>query len=195
MTDQIKGKVVVITGASSGLAEASARLLSANGAIVVPGARRKDRIDRLAADIMNAGGKVLAVATDVTKEADVLNLVEAAIGNDVIINNAGLMPHSLLERGKTSDWDQMIDVNLKGVLCGIAAVLPDMIRCKAGNMINVSSVAGHKVLLAVCLFCNKNCRTRDLRRLAPGNEAIWHARYRDLPGCSRYCIAGKRHRT
>ena len=145
----IAGKVVVITGASSGLGEATARLLSAQGAAVVLGARRVVRIEALADELTAAGGKALAVATDVTDAGQVRRLVDAAVQAygriDVMINNAGLMPQSLLERLKVDEWDRMIDVNLKGVLYGIAAALPHMQRQKGGQIINVSSVAGHKV--------------------------------------------------
>lgn len=147
--NNITGKVVVITGTSSGLGEATARLLSAQGATVVLGARRVDRLQTLVAELIAGGGKALALATDVTQAAQVKALVDAAVQTfgrvDVMVNNAGLMPHSPLERLKISDWDQMIDVNLKGVLYGIAAALPHMQTQKAGHIINVSSVAGHKV--------------------------------------------------
>lgn len=149
MSTNIEGKVVVITGASSGLGEATARHLSEQGATVVLGARRVERIESLAQEITSQGGKALAVATDVTKADQVQQLVDAAVEAfgrvDVLLNNAGLMPHSPLERRKIEDWDRTIDVNLKGVLYGIAAVLPHMIAQKAGHIINVSSVAGHKV--------------------------------------------------
>lgn len=145
----IQGKVVVITGASSGLGEAAARLLSAQGAAVVLGARRIDRLRSLADELMHDGAKALALQTDVTHFDQVKKLVDAAslaFGRiDVMINNAGLMPNSPLERLKIDDWNQMIDVNIKGVLYGIAAALPYMKRQKSGHMINVSSVAGHKV--------------------------------------------------
>lgn len=149
MSNNISGKVVVITGASSGLGEAAARLLADRGASVVLGARRADRLQALADELSRSGGKALAVATDVTDLEQVRGLVDAAVQTfgriDVIINNAGLMPHSLLERLKVDDWNRMIDVNLKGVLYGIAAALPYMKEQKAGHIINVSSVAGHKV--------------------------------------------------
>ncbi len=149
MSNNITGKVVVITGASSGLGEATARLLSAEGATVVLGARRADRLQALVQELTAAGGKALARATDVTQAVQVQALVDAAVQTfgrvDVIVNNAGLMPHSPLERLKIADWDRMIDVNLKGVLYGIAAALPHMRAQKAGHIINVSSVAGHKV--------------------------------------------------
>ena len=149
MMQGIKDKVVVITGASSGLGEATSRHLSAHGASVVLGARRVDRLQSLADDLTSRGGKALAMATDVTNFDQVKRLVDAAVQAfgriDVMINNAGLMPHSPLERLKIDDWNRTIDVNIKGVLYGIAAALPYMKQQKAGHIINVSSVAGHKV--------------------------------------------------
>jgi NADP-dependent 3-hydroxy acid dehydrogenase YdfG len=149
MSNNIEGKVVVITGASSGLGEATARTLSAEGAIVVLGARRVDRIEALADELNRRGGKALAMRTDVTHYDEVKRLVDAAVQTygriDVIINNAGLMPQSPLDRFKVDDWDRMIDVNIKGVLYGIAAALPYMEGQKSGHIINVASVAGHKV--------------------------------------------------
>jgi NADP-dependent 3-hydroxy acid dehydrogenase YdfG len=149
MRNNIEGKVIVITGASSGLGEASARLLSTQGASVVLGARRQDRIQSLADELTGSGGKALAITTDVTHCEQVKRLVDAAVQTygriDVMINNAGLMPQSPLERLKIDEWNRMIDVNIKGVLYGIAAALPYMKQQKAGHIINVSSVAGHKV--------------------------------------------------
>ena len=149
MSNNIEGKVVVITGASSGLGEATARLLSNEGAIVVLGARRADRLRSLADELISQGGKAVAMTTDVTQRDQVQKLVDAAVQAygriDVIINNAGLMPQSLLEQLKVDEWDRMIDVNIKGVLYGIAAALSYMRKQKAGHIINVSSVAGHKV--------------------------------------------------
>lgn len=143
----IQDKVVVITGASSGLGEAAARRLAEGGAKLVLGARRLDRLKALAGELKLAEGAVLR--TDVTDRLQVQHLVDQAVklhGRvDVLINNAGLMPHSMLEMGKVDDWDRMIDVNIKGVLYGIAAALPHMRDQKSGHIINVSSVAGHKV--------------------------------------------------
>lgn len=147
MTEGIEGKVVVITGASSGLGEAAARLLSRGGAKLVLGARRVERLQALAKELSLGDGAVLK--TDVTDRNQVTRLVEQAVAAhgrvDVIINNAGLMPSSLLEKLHVEEWDRMIDVNLKGVLYGIAAVLPHMMKQKSGHVINVASVAGHKV--------------------------------------------------
>ena len=143
----IQDKVVVITGASSGLGEATVRKLAAEGAKLVIGARRLDRLQALAAEL-NLGDAAV-VQTDVSDFEQVKRLVDHAVAThgriDVILNNAGLMPHSLLERGKVEDWDRMIDVNLKGTLYGIGAALPHMTEQKSGHIINVSSVAGHKV--------------------------------------------------
>jgi len=149
MTKGIKDKIVVVTGASSGLGEATARLLSAQGATVVLGARRADRLQALAKDLESRAGKALALTTDVRLREQVKALVDSAVQTygriDVMINNAGLMPQAPLERLKVDEWDRMIDVNIKGVLYGIAAALPHMQRQKAGHFINVSSVAGHRV--------------------------------------------------
>jgi len=146
MTEGIKDKVVVITGASSGLGEATARHLAAHGAKLMLGARRIGRLLALAEELSLGEA---AVETDVTRPDQVKALVDRAVrlhGRiDVMINNAGLMPHSPLERGKVEDWDRMIDVNIKGVLYGIAAALPHMKAQRSGQIINVSSVAGHKV--------------------------------------------------
>jgi NADP-dependent 3-hydroxy acid dehydrogenase YdfG len=149
MTEGIKDKIVVVTGASSGLGEATARLLSAQGATLVLGARRAGRLQSLAKELEARGGKALALETDVTRREQVKALVDSAVQSygriDVMVNNAGLMPQAPLERLKLDEWDRMIDVNIKGVLYGIAAALPHMQRQKAGHFINVSSVAGHKV--------------------------------------------------
>jgi NADP-dependent 3-hydroxy acid dehydrogenase YdfG len=147
MSEPIKDKVVVITGASSGLGEAAARRLAADGAKLVIGARRLDRLQALAAELGLPDGA--AVQTDVTDVAQVRRLADRAVALhgrlDVLINNAGVMPQSRLDRYRIEEWDQMIDVNIKGVLYGIAAVLPHMEAQKSGHIINVSSVAGHKV--------------------------------------------------
>src|SRR5436309_3824882 len=149
MSNNIKGKVVVITGASSGLGEAAARVLSAEGASVVLGARRSERLKSLADELNRNGGKALAIATDVIHRDQVKRLVDAAVQKfgrvDVMINNAGIMPRAPLERLTIDDWARTIDVHIKGVLYGVAAALPHMKKQKSGHMIFVSSVAGHKI--------------------------------------------------
>jgi len=139
----------VITGASSGLGEAAARHLSSLGATVVLGARRLERIQALADALLAEGAQALALATDVTDHVAVKALVDQAVSTygrvDVMLNNAGLMPHSPLERLKIDDWNRTIDVNIKGVLYGIAAALPHMQQQKCGHIINVASVGGRQV--------------------------------------------------
>lgn len=153
----IKGKVVVITGASSGLGEASARLLAAEGASVVLGARRVERLKALADELTRSGGKAIAVTTDVADREQVKRLLDAAVQKfgrvDVMLNNAGVMPLAPLERLKVDEWDRAIDVNFKGVLHGIAAALPHMQRQKSGHIINVASVYGHKVGPNAAVYC------------------------------------------
>jgi NADP-dependent 3-hydroxy acid dehydrogenase YdfG len=166
MSNNIENKIVVITGASSGLGKAAARLLSEQGAIVVLGARRVDRIKALADELIAKGGKALAIATDVTSYEQVKKLVDTAVRTykriDVMINNAGLMPQSPLECLKIDEWDRMIDVNIKGVLYGIAATLPYMKQQKAGHFINVSSVAGHKVRPGATVYAATKFAVRTL---------------------------------
>lgn len=150
MNKAIASKIVVITGGSSGLGAQAALHLAEQGATVVLGARREDRIRALAEEIIAKGGTALAVETDVTDRASVQNLVDTAVRTygriDVLLNNAGVMPLSPLENLRVDEWDLMIDVNIKGVLYGIAAALPHMKAKKSGHIINVSSVAGHRVL-------------------------------------------------
>lgn len=166
MNENITGKVVVITGASSGLGEATARLLAKSGAIVVLGARRSDRIDALAAELKKAGGQALAVATDVVHRDQVKRLVDTAVKSfgriDVMLNKAGIMPLAPLEQLKVDEWDQMIDVNLKGMLYGIAAALPYMKDQKSGHFINVSSVYGHKLGPDATVYCATKHAVRAL---------------------------------
>src|ERR1700761_5313639 len=145
----ITEKVVVITGASSGVGESTARLLAANGAKVALGARRKDRIDALVRDITDKGGSALGFKTDVTMRGDVEALVKGAVDRhgrvDVIVNNSGIMPTAPMAALRVEEWDRMIDVNIKGLLLGVAAVLPIMQKQKQGHIINLSSVGGFKV--------------------------------------------------
>ncbi|MES1944464.1 short-chain dehydrogenase/oxidoreductase [Salinisphaera sp. PC39] len=166
MTDNIQGKVVVITGASSGNGEATAHHLAERGAVVVLGARRKERLDRLERELIDAGHKAKAVATDVTERDQVKNLVDTAVESfgkvDVLLNNAGLMPLAPMERLKVDEWDRMIDVNLKGTLYGIAAALPYMKEQQSGHIINVSSVYGHKLGPDATVYCATKFGVRAL---------------------------------
>jgi NADP-dependent 3-hydroxy acid dehydrogenase YdfG len=166
MSDHIAGKVVIITGASSGMGEAAARHLAAQGARVVVAARRAERIETLVAEISRGGGKALAVATDVTKQEDMRKLADLAVERfgriDVLVNNAGVMPLSPVERLMVDEWDRMIDVNLRGVLYGIAAVLPHMKAEKSGHIVTTASVAGHKVFPASAVYSATKFAVRAL---------------------------------
>ncbi|TYA98806.1 SDR family oxidoreductase [Lactobacillus sp. SL9-6] len=144
----VENKVIVITGASSGIGEASAKLLASHGAKVVLGARRESRLQELVRAIAAQGGQAAYRVTDVTNPADLTALVDLAKtkfgGIDVIFNNAGIMPTSPISALKTDEWNAMIEVNLKGVLNGVAAVMPEFTRQKHGQIITTSSVAGLK---------------------------------------------------
>jgi len=154
---EIQNKVVIITGASSGLGEATAKRLGKNGAKLMLAARREDRLQKLVAEIEQAGGMAKYQVTDVSDRNSVTALAEAttkAYGRiDVLINNAGLMPLSPLAEAKVEEWEQMIDVNIKGVLYGVAAVMPSMLQQESGQIINLSSVAGHKVFGTGAVYC------------------------------------------
>ncbi|MEH6597136.1 MAG: SDR family oxidoreductase [Colwellia polaris] len=166
MSKNIENIVVVITGASSGLGEATARYLAQKGASVVLGARRLNKLESIAADITKEGGKVAILATDVSKAADVQALVQKAISSfgkiDVIVNNAGIMPLAPLAATKVDEWDQMIDVNIKGVLYGIAAALPVFQKQNNGHFINLSSVAGHKVSQGSAVYAGTKFAVRAI---------------------------------
>lgn len=149
MTSGIEGKVVAITGASSGIGETAARHLAARGAAVALGARRLERLEVIAAGINAAGGKAKPFALDVTKKADVEAFVAGAVqafgSLDVLVNNAGLMAIAPLSELRTEEWDRMIDINIKGLLYGVGAALPLFQKQGSGHFINISSVAGLKV--------------------------------------------------
>ncbi|WP_439487440.1 SDR family oxidoreductase [Algoriphagus sp.] len=149
MDNNIKNKVVVITGASSGLGEETARHLAERGAKLVLGARREDKLQEVVNEIIAKGGTALFRLTDVTDKAQVQALVDAAVVTygkiDVLINNAGIMPIAPMSEVRTEEWDSMIDVNIKGLLYGIAAALPLFQKQESGHFINLGSVAGIKV--------------------------------------------------
>lgn len=149
ITTPSSSKVILVTGASSGIGEATARHLAAKGHTVVLGARRTDRLEKLAAELRANGGTVEYKALDVTNLADVQSFADFALEKfgriDVIINNAGVMPLSPLAELKIDEWNRMIDVNIRGVLHGIAAVLPHMTERRSGHVINVSSIGGLQV--------------------------------------------------
>ena len=145
----ITDKVVVITGASSGIGESTAKLLAQQGAKVVLGARRSNRIDAVVQEISATGGKAIGFVTDVTKRAEVEALIKRAVEGfgrvDVLLNNAGIMPIAPIEALKVDEWDRQIDVNIKGLLYGVAAALPHMQKQKSGHIVNITSAFGIKV--------------------------------------------------
>ncbi|MFS0604915.1 SDR family oxidoreductase [Peribacillus frigoritolerans] len=176
----IKDKVIVITGASSGIGRATATLLAERGAKVVVGARRKENLEELASSITSKGGIVSYQVTDVTNRSDVEYLVKHAVNTygkvDVMINNAGVMPLSTLDQLKVDEWEKMIDVNIKGVLYGIAAVLPVMQEQGYGHIINTSSTAGHVVEPTAAVYAGTKFAvmaiSEGLRKEAAGNIKV-----------------------
>ncbi len=170
----VEGKVVAITGASSGIGEATARYLAGHGAAVVLGARRDDRLKALAAELERDGGKAEAMAVDVTKRTDLAAFVKRAqerFGRlDVLVSNAGLMPLSLLDELKVDEWDRMIDVNIRGVLHGIAAVraISEGLRQEAGSKIRVTMISPGAVQTELA----KTISNPDLKKRVEAFQAI-----------------------
>lgn len=153
----VKDKVVVITGASSGIGYATALALAKAGAKVAAGARRVDKLEFLQKEIHESDGEILIEKIDVTKKEDCNSFINIVLKKwnhiDILINNAGIMPLSFFKNLKINEWEQMIDVNLKGVLYCTAAAIPNMINNKSGHIINISSVAGRIVFPAGSVYC------------------------------------------
>lgn len=153
----LTGKVAIVTGASSGIGEATALALSKAGAKVAIGARRTDRLEKLKQTIEKNGGEAFMQKLDVTKKAECDSFVDAVVKKwgtvDILVNNAGLMPLSFFKNLKISEWDQMIDVNIKGVLYCTGAVIPHLVAKKSGHIVNLSSVAGRIVFPAGSVYC------------------------------------------
>lgn len=153
----LENRVILITGASSGIGEATAKKLSKHGASVILMARSEDKLKALKDSITNNGGKALVVVGDVTKAEDFKKAVSKAVATygkvDGLINNAGLMPLSFVEKLKTDEWDKMVDVNIKGVLNGVSAILPQLIENKGGDIINISSMAANRYFPGGAVYC------------------------------------------
>lgn len=162
----IQNKVVIITGASSGIGEATAKELAFKGAKVVLAARREDRLQKLQEEIQSMGGQAVYKVTDVTSYEQMEELADYALDAfgkiDVMVNNAGIMPLSPIHEKKINEWSMMIDVNIKGVLHGIAVVLPSMRERKEGHIINVSSIAGHVLFPAGSVYCGTKFAVRAI---------------------------------
>ncbi|WP_029330139.1 SDR family oxidoreductase [Exiguobacterium oxidotolerans] len=171
-----ENKVVIITGASSGIGEATAKLLAKNGAKLVLAARREDRLKALKEEIEQLGGQAVYQVTDVTKTEQLDQLAKLAqetYGSvDVLVNNAGLMPLSQLHKNKQDEWDTMVDVNIKGVLYGIGAVLPYMRKQKSGHIINISSVAGHEVMPSSAVYSGTKFAVRAITEGLRKEESV-----------------------
>jgi NADP-dependent 3-hydroxy acid dehydrogenase YdfG len=165
-TDIVGSKVVLITGASSGIGEATARMLGANGAKVVLGARRTERLQKIVTQIRAGGGSAEFRSLDVANREDVNAFVAFALEKfgrvDVIFNNAGVMPVSPMNALKTDEWDRIIDVNIRGVLNGIAAVLPLMEAQGSGHIINTASTGAHAVGAQYGVYCASKYAVRAI---------------------------------
>ncbi|MEH7440068.1 SDR family oxidoreductase [Neobacillus drentensis] len=172
----IQDQVVIITGASSGIGEATAKELASKGAKLVLAARREDRLKKLQDEIQTNGGQAIYKVTDVTSHKQMEELAAYAIKEfgkiDVLVNNAGLMPQAFLFKKKIEEWDQMIDVNIRGVLYAIAAVLPSMRERKSGHIINLSSVAGHNIYPGGTVYCGTKHAVRAISEGLRQEEAM-----------------------
>ena len=162
----IEGKVIVITGASSGIGEVTALLLAERGAKVVLGARKSDRLEALAARIAKMGCEVSYAQTDVRRRSDLSDLVKLACERygklDVLVNNAGVMPISPLDDLHVEEWEEMIDVNLKGVLYGIAAALPVFRKQDFGHFVNIASTAAYLILPSMSVYAGTKVAVRAI---------------------------------
>ena len=201
METGLRGKVVAVTGASSGIGEATALLCAERGARLVLGARGMDRLEALAARITAEGGEVVSVRTDVRQRDDVSALVKLACDRygrlDVLVSNAGYGPISPLDDLRVEEWDEMIDINIKGVLYGIAAALPVFRAQGSGHFINIASTAAHRIVPNMAVYAGTKFAVRaiseGLRQEAGEKSAChghlaWvhpneHCGVHDEPGC------------
>ena len=162
----IEGKVVAITGASSGIGKATAQLLAERGAKLVLGSRRLDRLQTVAGALAKAGGEIAYRRTDVKLRDDLSGLVSLGCDRfgrlDVLVNNAGIMPVSLLDELRVEDWEEMIDTNIKGILYGIAAALPVFRRQGSGHFVNIASTAGHRVVPTMAVYAGTKFAVRAI---------------------------------
>ncbi|GJJ19227.1 SDR family oxidoreductase [Mycolicibacterium mageritense] len=165
-TDGLAGRVVAITGASSGIGEATARLLAAHGAAVVLGARRTDRLDQIVTELRVAGASAVAVSVDVGRRADLERLVDTAVSEfgrlDVLVSNAGISKIGPLADGDVDGWSEMIDVNVRGVLHGIAAVTPVFRRQGQGHFVTTVSTAGLKIVPGMAVYAGTKNAVRTI---------------------------------
>ncbi|UUZ90971.1 SDR family oxidoreductase [Paenibacillus sp. P25] len=171
----VEGKVVILTGASSGIGEAAAKMLAGHGAKVVLAARREERLRELQSAIEGQGGTAVYQVTDVASQQAMEELARLTLDRfgqiDVLVNNAGIMPLSFLHEKKVEEWDRMIDINIKGVLYGIGAVLPHMRERKQGHIINVSSVTGHIVRKTWAVYSGTKFAVRAITEALRQEEA------------------------